>query len=206
MRSRQLARQAFLGQPTTFLTLTVNPARGTSPDHRARELARAWRLLRLRAMRRLGVKVMPFIAVFEKTKAGEPHLHILLRVAYLDQAWLSDQMKDMIDAPIVDIRSVRDKGKLSNYIAKYMAKDPHRFRGTKRYWTSQDYALPAQEDEQDAAGPSPTFTVSRMSVLSYVAMAVRCGFLHDGPFENAYHLNYDWWRAKGKACAPSGGA
>ena len=206
MRSRQLSREAFLGQPTKFLTLTTNPERGKSPDERARELARAWRLLRLRAMRALGLKNLPFLAVFEKTKNGEPHLHILLRTGYIDQAWLSDQMKDLTGAPIVDIRSVKDKKKLSAYIAKYVAKDPHRFKGTKRYWSSQDYALPAEDDEQDAAGPTPTFTVSRMSILSYVAMAIRSGFLHEGPCEGAYHLNYDWARSKGKACDPIGAA
>jgi len=199
MRSRQLSRQAFLGQPTSFLTLTVNPARGEGPDDRAQELAHAWRLLRLRAMRALGLKSMPFLAVFEKTKAGEPHLHILLRTVYIDQGWLSDQMRELTDAPIVDIRAVKDKGMLAAYIAKYVAKDPHRFEGTKRYWSSQDYALPAQEDAQDVAGPPPTFTVSRMSVLSYVSMAISAGFLYEGADEGAYHLNYDWWRSRGKA-------
>ena len=206
MRARQLSRQAFLGQPTTFLTLTVNPATGDDPDDRARALAHAWRLLRLRAMRRLGVKKMPFLAVFEKTKAGEPHLHILLRTKYIDQAWLSDQMRDMIEAPIVDIRSVRDADKLASYVAKYIAKDPHRFKGTKRYWSSQDYALPDPDEDEDPRGPIPTFTMSRMTVLSYVAMAISCGFLHQGPDHGAYHLNYDWYASIGQAHGPPGAA
>lgn len=204
MRSRQLSRQAFLGQPTTFLTLTVNPATGDDPDDRARALARAWRLLRLRAMRALDLKSMPFLAVFEKTKAGEPHLHILLRTGYIDQEWISDQMKDLIGAPIVDIRSVKDKKKLAAYIAKYVAKDPHRFAGTKRYWSSQDYELPDPEAEQDGAGPCPTFSVSKMTVLSYVAMAIRAGFLFEGPDMGVYHLNYRWGGAQEHVCGPQG--
>ena len=191
MRSRQLARQAFLGRPRSFLTLTVNPARGTGPDDRARELSRAWRLLRLRAMRALNLKTMPFLAVFEKTKRGEPHLHILLRTVYIDQEWLSDQMRDLIEAPIVDIRSVEEPGKLANYITKYIAKDPHRFKGTKRYWSSQDYELPPLEPDEDVDGPIPAFSVVHMNVWSYVENLRILGYDKIEEDNPVYHIHFD---------------
>lgn len=204
MRARQLAREAHLGQPTTFLTLTVNPAIGIDADDRAVSLSHAWRTLRKRIIRRYGIKALPFLAVFEKTKRGEPHLHILARMPYVPQAWLSDQMKELTGAPVVDIRSINDPRKAANYVTKYIAKDPHKFVGTKRYWQSRDYQLADPEADEDDGRPKPTFTVARMSVLSYVASAVLSGFLFDGPHQETYHLNYDWYRSQGSPRGPPG--
>ncbi|MEE8540002.1 MAG: hypothetical protein V3S54_09300 [Woeseiaceae bacterium] len=155
-------------------------------------------------MRRYNLKALPFLAVFEKTKRGEPHLHILLRTVYLDQAWLSDQMKELIGAPIVDIRSLTSAAKIANYVTKYIAKDPHKFIGTKRYWSSRDYLLPDPKEDGDATGPQPVFSVAKMSVMTYVAMAVMSGFLYGGPVDGVYDLNYNWERSHGSPRGPPG--
>lgn len=156
-RKEALVQKCLNGQPTTFLTLTVNPKHGAGPMDRARQLKWAFTNLRRRIEATYGHKKLPFIAVFEKTDAGEPHLHIMCRWPFISQWWISKQMKGMIDAPIVDIRLIRDPGRVAAYVSKYVAKDPEKFVGCKRYWCSQDFDLPTMKYEQcvfDRAQPA----------------------------------------------------
>ena len=175
-RRAALRAQALDGKPTKFITLTVNPARGHSPDHRARMLVRAWRLIRLRAIRKYSLKSFPFIAVFEATQAGEPHLHILARVPWISQRWLSAQMAELTDAPIVDIRQIKDAKKAANYVAKYIGKDPHSFNRCKRYWASHDYKRPPGFDTGWREGMPWRYLVERMSVSAYAEVARIIGY------------------------------
>lgn len=174
-RKRRLVMQAKAGKPNTFLTLTVNPAIGLSPVHRAKMLARAFRLVRLRAMRRYGYRRLPFICVFEQTKEGEPHLHALMRCKWIDQRWLSKQMDELIGAPVVDIRRVTSARGIANYVAKYIGKAPHRFGTTKRYWQSQDYAQWRPDHREEPEVFPMGWHVIRQDVKSYVAMMERNG-------------------------------
>ncbi len=94
-----------------------------------------------------GYSDLPYFCVFEATLNGEPHLHILARVKWISQKWLSNQMNSLMMAPVVDIRRVRNKKKLAYYISKYMGKDPHRFQTCKRYWCTRDWELTQFEPE-----------------------------------------------------------
>lgn len=138
-RQRQLRGKAKAGNANSFLTLTVNPAELDTPLQRAAAVVRAWRLLRLRAMRRWKLKRLPFLAVFEATKKGEPHLHILMRAPFIPQVWISEQMKDLTNAPICDIRRIKNQGMAAAYVTKYIGKAPYKFGTLKRYWCSQDW-------------------------------------------------------------------
>ena len=99
-----LKRMATDGKPTTFLTLTVNPAIGQSPEHRAQELSDAMKILFKRMRRKFTKSPIEYMAVFEETKKGEPHLHMLLRAPFVPQKWISETMAELIASPIVDIR------------------------------------------------------------------------------------------------------
>jgi len=94
-----------------------------------------------RAKKRHGYKAIAYLCVFEATKAGEPHLHILSTVPWLDQKWLSRQMAEIAGAPIVDIRRVRSAAHVAHYIAKYIGKAPHKFGSLKRYWHTRGWSL-----------------------------------------------------------------
>ena len=147
VRARQLVELAQSGQPTKFITLTVNPATGRSPEDRARALVDAWRALVVLLCEELQIDHIPYFCVFEATKKGEPHLHILARMPYIRQRWLSKQMADLIEAPIVDIRVVKNARHIAFYLAKYIGKDPHHFGTCKRYWTTRSYALAQVEPD-----------------------------------------------------------
>lgn len=176
IRRRQLKRMARDGRPNTFLTLTVNPEEGESPEERACALVDAWRRLRRAAMRRYGYPRLPFLAVFERTRAGEPHLHVLLRVRWLDQSWLSAEMKRMINAPIVDIRRVKGKRQAAAYVAKYVGKKPTHFEGTKRYWRSQDYLRPVRGQKPVMDAEQPVFRVVALNFFKYIRQLYDCGY------------------------------
>jgi len=154
IRARQLVELAQSGKPTKFLTLTVNPETGSSPEDRARLLVDAWRALVRRICKRQGIKHFAYFCVFEATKAGEPHLHILARMPYVDQAWLSAQMAALIEAPIMDIRAVKSVRHVAYYLAKYVGKDPHHFGTCKRYWTTRDWRVEHPVPE----APDPIWT------------------------------------------------
>lgn len=138
-RKRRLVAQVLSGKPDTFITLTVNPAKGAGPTDRATQLARAWRVVVARAKRHYGYKEIPYFVVFEATKQGEPHLHILARCKWIDQKWLSRQMREIMGAPVCDVRRVRSKAQAAHYIAKYVGKAPGKFGTCKRYWQTRSY-------------------------------------------------------------------
>jgi hypothetical protein len=153
VRKEDLKGLARRGEPTTFLTLTISTKQGSSPEERARLLARAWRVLRQRMKKKFKLTRIAYLTVFEKTKRGEPHLHILGRWRYIPQKWISDQMADLIGSPIVDIRRVKDKRAIASYVSKYIAKDPTKFEGCKRYYRSQDYEKKQHKYVKPPLGP-----------------------------------------------------
>lgn len=149
------------GNPSTFITLTANPAFAGSPLDRRRELAKCWNIVCKRIKRTYGLKSVPFFAVVEKTKRGEPHLHILARLPFVPQRWLSAQMADLMKSPIVDIRRITDLSKAAWYVSKYIGKEPAQFGTTKRYWQSRDYTHKAQNDPPEHGGNSDGWYVVR---------------------------------------------
>lgn len=138
-RRRQLKRLARAGKPTSFITLTSRATDDETADERAQKMVRAWRLIVKRAKRQFHLKRLPYLTVIEATKKGEPHLHILARVKWLPQKWLSAQCDELLNAPVVWIERINAAAKIAAYVAKYIGKAPHKFSGVKRYWRSLDY-------------------------------------------------------------------
>jgi len=156
------------GEPTRFLTLTVNPAEGESPEERLFALSNAWRTVVKRLRRQHPSEPVEYLAIVEQTKAGEPHLHILLRSPFIPQPWLSAAMGELIHAPIVDIRRIRKAAEVIRYVAKYVTKAPAKMGTAKRYWTSQGYNIP--ETPTATADPSigPGWRIDKRPLHSIV--------------------------------------
>lgn len=145
VRQRQLVAQTMRGAPTVFLTLTIRRTEAETPNDAAKKLVDAWRKTRRKFMALKKIKHLPFLAIVEATKAGWPHLHIMLRNVWIDQKWISAEMDALIGSPIVDIRKIDNPGRASGYVAKYAGKAAHKFGNAKRYWRSKDYLLKEQE-------------------------------------------------------------
>lgn len=147
-RKRRLIGEAKEGQPQRLITLTVNPHWFSDPLERAQKLVAAWRLIRRRFLKMRPTAECEFLAVFERTKLGEPHLHIVQRGAFIPQKWLSNQLKELIGANIVDIRYIRSQKIVALYIAKYIGKEPYQFGTLKRYWRSKKYLPMSAKDKK----------------------------------------------------------
>jgi len=166
MRRSQLLAKCAAGQPTRLLTLTVNPAVGADPDERLILLANAWRIIVKRLRRERGKGTVEYLAVVEYTKAGEPHLHILLRSGYVPQALLSSWMEELIGAPIVDIRAIRNQKEVIRYVAKYVTKDIEAGAGRKRYWASGAWEPSWEAPSSDAEILQAKWVVDRRGLVA----------------------------------------
>lgn len=176
-RAAQLVQEAKNGKPNLFITLTSRYQTNRSPDAAARDLVTAWRQVRAEYLAKHGHGSLPFLAVFEATKRGWPHLHIVARAGWVDQGWLSKRMAALIGSPVVDVRRVKSAGQLAAYVAKYIGKDPHRFYGTKRYWRSRDYLKPLAEQDTDDAGAGDPWKVVQQHWRTYAAETEALGFI-----------------------------
>jgi len=152
-RRSQLMAKAASGEPGRFVTLTVNPDSGGSPYDRLMALSGAWNVLVKRLRRMFPGKEVEYLAIVEETKAGEPHLHILLRSPFIPQKVLSEAMRELINAPIVDIRKIKNMREVIRYVAKYIAKAPAQFGSAKRYWCSKAWEVPT-DSEEETDGPA----------------------------------------------------
>src|SRR5450830_679277 len=74
-RKKQLFMKAKSGQPNIFLTLTSRVTDSITPVEAAKDLVWAYRTWRRQLKHANPNLKLNFIAVFEATKAGWPHLH-----------------------------------------------------------------------------------------------------------------------------------
>jgi len=182
-RRAQLMAKAAAGEPTRFITLTINPRVGTDPDDRLRILANAWRNTVKRMRRLLPKEPINYLCVVEATKAGEPHLHILFRGPYINQRWLSDAMSELADSPIVDIRRIRSRKEVIAYVAKYVTKEPHHFGTSKRYWSTSGWEPPVDTRDEEVIGLSEPWQLARATIYQIIEQWAREGYAarRDGP-------------------------
>lgn len=119
---------------------------------------------------------LPYHDVFEATVNGWPHLHIAMRVEYLDIKWVSRLMAKLLGAPIVNYRKFDNPGRLAGYLAKYVGKQPHRFEGCKRYHFSTNYKLTKWRREAFCEGVPGAWRLSRASLATLTAYHERHGW------------------------------
>lgn len=179
MRRRALVREGQQGQPNRFVTLTVNPAWFDSPEERAAQLAKAWRLVVAAYRHRWPNRECEYMCVFEATQRGEPHLHILWRGGWIDQEWLSDQMRERMGAPVVDVRRVIDQQRVNEYVTKYISKRNIKFGTCKRYWRSKAYLAKSPRQARRERNAGSIFYRTRRHIDYYLAAAIKaCGIVH----------------------------
>lgn len=177
MRRSQLLAKCAAGEPSRLLTLTVNPSVGNDPEERLLMLANAWRIIVKRLRRERGKGSVEYLAVVEYTKAGEPHLHILLRSGYVPQAVLSEWMAELINAPIVDIRAIKNRKEVIRYVAKYVTKDIEAGANRKRYWASGAWEEKLEAPSSDAEVLQARWVIDRRGLVDIAREYTYRGFL-----------------------------
>ena len=183
-RTKRLCYEARRGKPDLFVTLTSKNVPGADPSAAARKMVWAWRIIRAEFMKANGLASLPFLAVFEETKRGWPHVHIVARCKWLDQKWLAKRMGELTGSSICWVERLTSTRKIAHYVTKYIGKNPQRFTGTKRYWRSLDYLTP--DPEQEEKQPSTNQRWERID-CSWVAMA---GFFEAAGFQVTMFRNH----------------
>ena len=138
---RKLLRRMRDAPATTLITLTCNPRSYTSPDSAFRHLSQQLPHLIKRIRRRFPSSGFQYVLIWERTKRGWPHAHLLCRTSFLPQRWVSRAWGDLTGAPIVDVRAISRQDGAVRYVAKYLAKDPQAPDNMKRYRASQAFFL-----------------------------------------------------------------
>ncbi len=177
VNKRKLIELAVSGQPNRFLTLTMPPTPHMWPDWDARKMRKAWALLTRRWARHKGTNKIEHLTTFERHKSGAPHLHILLRCAWIDVEWVRNQWRKLTRGEQIKLEYIDNPRKAAAYVAKYMAKDPHKFAYSKRFSRSQGWVV--------ATAPKPW-------VSPYKGMPAE--IIHQPYQPLAAVVEYDDWR------------
>ncbi len=140
-RRARLMAEAASGEPKRFITLTISPRVGSSPEERRAIMGKALSRLAQKLRRRWGRKSFEYFVVCEAHESGEPHLHICQRGRYIPQPVLSKLWQALTGGRVVHIRKVDNTDAAVKYVAKYVSKKPEQFGFAKRYWQSRGYQL-----------------------------------------------------------------
>lgn len=160
---------------TTLLTLTCNPARHPDVNEAFSRTSLAVNQLFKRIRRRWPDAAVEYFLVWERTKKGWPHAHLLLRAPYIPQAWLSIVWEELTGARVVDIRTVHSPADVVSYIAKYLSKDPQAPGNMKRYRCSRLFFGP-----KVAVAPHRDAEVLSWRVVHQDAHSVARGLVMEG--------------------------
>ncbi|MBA7539229.1 hypothetical protein ES705_31508 [subsurface metagenome] len=106
--------------PEREITLTIPKGKWPDPQDAAWHMKKAWTELVRHIRRTFGS--FEYGLVWELTKAGTPHMHILSRGKYIPQKWLRLQWIALGMGSIVHITTVKNKGKHAAHLCKYLAK------------------------------------------------------------------------------------
>lgn len=127
------------GKPNRFITFTCRAGQFANEAETAKAMVAAWRTIVLRWRRLKKWHRCEYIAVFEPHISGWPHMHILWKGHWIDQKFLSEQGKLLLNSPVQHVSLIRDEKSAAFYVAKYFSKAPVKFGKSKRYWTSKNW-------------------------------------------------------------------
>ena len=130
---RQLLRRLSKTDPNLFITLTTSTLTAPSPDEAFNRANEAISPLIKRWRRRFPNDRVEYFLVWERTKAGWPHAHVLLKAPPVPKRWLSRTWRELTGSYIVDLQQVSSAVHAAGYLAKYLAKDPQVPAGARRW-------------------------------------------------------------------------
>ena len=121
INAEKIYKKVLSGTPTRFITLTVKPEH----DETAKQAHDRCRTQISRLFAKIRQKWGPLEAavLLEVHKSGYPHWHIVGRIPYVPQSWLSSEWCRLTGSWIVDIRKIRDAREACRYVTKYVIKN-----------------------------------------------------------------------------------
>lgn len=161
------------------MTLTVRPTDYANPDEAFKAASLAINRLMKILRRRWPRFRIEYGLVWEKTKKGWPHAHVLLRAPFIPQSFLSRTWERLSGAKVVDIRIIRTEGQAAAYVTKYVSKQPAVPPGYRRYRFSFAYA----------AAPARARLTDLLSVREWTRSAAPLGTLLASLTEHGFRLH-----------------
>jgi len=141
---RRLLRRLHTAAPNLFATLTTSERTAATPEEAFTRANAALPLLFKRWRRRFPGQRLDYFLVWERTKRGWPHIHLLLIAPTVAKRWLSHQWQELTGCYIVDLQPIRTVENAARYLTKYLTKDPQvpagfrRWRRTAGFFNSKD--------------------------------------------------------------------
>lgn len=136
---RLVLRRLRDAEVSHLITLTCSRKAFSAPYQAFRHLSAAVPNLVKRLRRQFPAVTFQYLLVWETTRAGWPHAHLLARTSYLPQRALSRHWRELTGAPVVDIRRVSSASGATSYVAKYLTKTLSAPPGLKRLRTSRQF-------------------------------------------------------------------
>lgn len=109
------------GHPTHSMTLTSYLRKGADPRAQCRLAKAAWSRLVEDIREKFGP--IEYALVWELTKKGAPHAHILYRGPYIPQRWLSLRWATLGIGRVVHLKRIKDARLEVLHSCKYLGKD-----------------------------------------------------------------------------------
>ena len=148
-KSNKWRQIAEAGQPDRFITLTLRSSETLSTVFQAHIIKKAFPRLVEEIRKKWGP--MEYMLVFELTKQGTPHVHVLQRGGFIPKAWLSTLWNRLTGSFIVDIKKIDNPASVGRYIMKYMGKaiaDVHsKLHGMRIIQRSKNWIIPSDKPD-----------------------------------------------------------
>lgn len=175
-KARRLRARIAQTHPTRFLTLTLR----ADPSRSAQELLalanHAWSILWRRFRRRFPSSQLGYAKIVELTRAGTPHLHILVECPFVPQRWIAAQWRELTGSFIVDIRAIKSRRMMANYLTSYLTKALDVPAGHRKWSASAHWVPPAPKAELAAGEIAPHGSFVRSDLENVVASYVAAGW------------------------------
>lgn len=169
LRARWVAR-VTAAKPDRWLTLTMvhNPGGNT---------LREWQRIKsgfykLVQKIRKRFKTFEYVACYELTLKGQPHVHVLFRGTFIPQRWLSNKAVECGLGSVVYIEAIRDKKETAHYLVKYITKATetiHSVQPGLRIITASRHFFPLVDDTGPDLFPENTAWTFYAGSPEYVA-------------------------------------
>lgn len=177
MRRRGVIALAEEGKGERLITFTMRPTPGQSPDHDARVMADAFAKVTRWLRQRYGGRRVQMLRIFEAHRSGRPHMHVVHRGAFVPIKELQEKWQEFTGSPGVDIRSIKKKQNVAKYVAKYIGKDVHAFKGVKRYYYTRGWVKTRAEKKADRLADGVSCWLAKVSPEEVAAGWAKDGWM-----------------------------
>lgn len=179
-KARRLRKRLERTRPSRLVTLTLRPDPSLTPKEHLALANRAWSILWRRLRRKHGPKAVGYAKIVELTRAGTPHLHIIVSCPFIEQRWLSAAWRELTGSYIVDVRKVSRRRGIAGYLTAYLTKALEVPPGMRKWSAARSYvpAEPAPPLEPGELAPSGHWM--RLSALKVAATYLQAGYRYHG--------------------------